>query len=99
MRDIYSSRSTPLTVLHAVVYLGSITTRDFINEPSGFWLGGVNGRYLEETGGQEESEVDMVISLLPPYQALIDSSYSLLPEAMAPIGQYFSFGSGLFRLH
>ena len=40
----------------------------------------------------------MFISLLPLYQALIDSSYSLLPEAMAPIGQYLSFGSGFFRL-
>ena len=69
------------------------------HHPGSLDLGLPVGKHQQETKGQEESEVEMFISLLPLYQALIDSSYSLLPEAMAPIGQYLSFGSGFFRLH
>lgn len=93
---IFAPPDPLLTFLQAVMCLGSLTSRDFISESSGFWLGWVNGRgaaggYLQETGGREESQVRICVPLAPScgleLAGFLYQSFSL---ASLPI-QFFLF--------
>lgn len=75
--------------LYPALCLGSLTTRDFINEPSGFRLGWVNGRYLQEGGRRVRS--GYLFPWLPPCGVVLCYLFSFTKASVWNLYPHSSF--------